>query len=186
MFDAAGKQVVDTGLVADITVDENNIAFVAQIFCFDLSFFGVDIADQLIYFTPKVGLKTSETSSLAAGALILALPEIDDESPLVGVLYGVGTFGKPDASLTVGLGYGFVDDDFAEKPMLMVRGEKRFARRISFVSVKWIIPGADQPLISYGLRFFGEGLSVDLALLNTIGEDMIFPGIPYVDFVFNF
>ncbi len=147
---------------------------------------GVDIGDQLLYFTPKVGVKTSETSSLAAGALILALPEIDDESPLVGILYGVGTFGKPDASLTVGLGYGFVDDEFAEKPMLMVGGEKRFSRRVSFVSENWIIPGADQPLISYGFRFFGEGISVDLALLNTLGDDMIFPGLPYVDFVFNF
>jgi len=53
---------------------------------------GVDIDDQVFYFTPKFGLKTSHNSNIAAGALILALPEIDDKSPAVGILYGVGTY----------------------------------------------------------------------------------------------
>lgn len=34
--------------------------------------------------------------------------------------------------------------------------------------------------------FFGESLSVDVALVNLLGEDAILPGFPYVDFVFNF
>ncbi|UCE05773.1 MAG: hypothetical protein JSW07_19615 [bacterium] len=50
----------------------------------------------------------------------------------------------------------------------------------------WLLPGVDNPLISYDMRFFGEKLSVDLALINVIGDGIIFPGIPYVDFVFNF
>lgn len=87
---------------------------------------------------------------------------------------------------STGFGYGFVDSDFAEKPMLMLGGEKRLSRRIAFVSENWILPGVDQPLISYGFRFFGEKLSVDLALINTLGEDAIFPGFPYIDFVVNF
>ena len=147
---------------------------------------GVDIDDQVFYFTPKIGIKTSRKTSIAAGALILALPEIDDESPLVGILYGVGTFGEADGSLTVGLGYGFVEDEVADKPMVMLGGEKRFSRRLSFVSENWIFPEVDQPLVSYGIRFFGEGMSVDLALFNVLGEDTIFPGVPWVDFVFNF
>ena len=147
---------------------------------------GVDIDNQIFYFTPKFGLKTSHNSNIAAGALILALPEIDDRSPVVGLLCGVGTFGDPDGSLTVGLGYGFVEDEIVDKPMFMIGGEKRISRRVSFVSENWVFPEVDQPLVSGGFRFFGEGLSVDLALINTIGEDTIFPGIPWVDFVFNF
>ena len=44
-----------------------------------------------------------------------------------------------------------------------------------------------QCLISYGLRFFGEKLSVDLAFMNvpTTGE-YFFPGLPYIDFVVKF
>lgn len=147
---------------------------------------GVDIGDQIFYFTPKFGIKSSRNSNIAAGALIIALPEIDNESPVVGIVYGVGTFGDPDGSLTVGLGYGFVEDEIADKPMFMMGGEKRLSRRVSFVSENWIFPDVDEPLVSAGFRFFGEGISVDLALFNVLGEDTFFPGIPWVDFVFNF
>ncbi len=147
---------------------------------------GVDPGNQVFYFTPKIGLKTSPNSNIAAGALLIAIPEIDNESPLVGILYGVGTFGDTDGSLTVGLGYGFVDDQLADKPMFMLGGEKRLSRRVSFVSENWIFPGADFPVVSYGFRFFGQGLSVDLALFNALGEEGFFPGLPWIDFVFNF
>ena len=146
----------------------------------------VDLNDQIFYFTPKIGLKASPNTNFAAGALIIALPEVDDESPLVGILYGVGTFGSADGGLTIGLGYGFVDDQVADKPMFMIGGEKRFARRISFISENWILPGVEVPLISYGFRFFGEGISVDLGLFNSMGNNLFFPGFPWVDFVVNF
>jgi len=149
---------------------------------------GVGLYDQMFFFTPKIGLKAAENVSFAAGALLVNVPDVfdDDGSLFVGIVYGVGTFGTSDKSFTVGLGYGFVEGDFAEKPMVMLGGEIRFARRMSFVTENWIFPGLDQPLISYGIRFFGEKLSVDLALLNFLGDWAIFPGVPYIDFVFNF
>ena len=42
-----------------------------------------------------------------------------------------------------------------------------------------------QGVLSYGIRFLGEKLSVDLALWNPTG-DFIFPGIPYVAFAVKF
>jgi len=147
----------------------------------------VGLENQLFYFTPKIGLPAVGKVKLAAGALLFKIPDFDDGgSPLVGILYGVGTVGSTDQSLTFGLGYGFVDNDLAEKPMVMIGGEKRLSRKIALVSENWVIPGADQPLVSYGVRFFGEKLSVDLAFLSTIGDDMFFSGIPYIDFVMNF
>ena len=146
-----------------------------------------EIGNQICYFMPKVGLVSSEKISVAAGALLIKMPDFDDDdSPLVGVLYGVSTIGKPDANFTFGAGFGFVDSDFADKPMVTLGGEKRVSRRVSLVTENWIFPGVDQPLISYGIRLMGEKLSVDLALFNTVGEDMLFPGFPYIDFVFNF
>jgi hypothetical protein len=147
----------------------------------------IDIDENILYFTPKVGLISNDKFSLSTGALIIKLPSFDDEElPFVGILYGVGTSSGTNASLTFGLGYGFENSDFADKPMVMIGGEVRTARNISLVTENWILPGVDQPLISYGLRFFGEKLSVDLAFINTAGEGMIFPGIPYIDFVYNF
>lgn len=144
---------------------------------------GLDIDEQLFYLTPKVGIKATETLDLAVGALLVNVPD-DDET--VGILYGVGTFGNENIDFTIGFGYGFVDSDLAEKPMIMLGFEGRTSRRTAFVSENWIFPGVDNPLISYGFRFFGEKIAVDLAFVNILGEDAIFPGIPYVDFIYNF
>jgi hypothetical protein len=138
---------------------------------------------QIYYLSPKVGLVSTDDDAISLGALFVGLP---GDAPSVGAVYGVGTFGGNDGSITGGLGYGFVDWKLADRPVLLVGGEQRLARRVSFVTENFIIPGVDQPLVSYGVRFFGEALSVDLALLNTIGDNMIFPGIPYVDFVYKF
>jgi hypothetical protein len=149
---------------------------------------GANMSEQIYYFTPKIGLKAGEKIHVAVGALVIKVPDFDDEdeSPLAGILYGVGTYGHPDASLTFGLGYGFVDNELADKPLILIGGEKRLSRRIGFVSENFIFPGVDNPMVSYGIRFFGEKLSVDLALWNTLGKDALFPGFPYIDFVYSF
>lgn len=149
----------------------------------------VSIDKQLWFLTPKMGIAVNDELSLAVGALIIAIPDIDDDvgSPLVGGIYGVGTYGSLDNNLTLGIGYGFADGELADKPILIVGAQTRLSQRISFVSENWILPGVDaeDPFVSYGLRFFGEKLSVDLAFINSLTSG-IFPGVPYVDFVFNF
>jgi hypothetical protein len=149
---------------------------------------GLGLNKQIYYFTPKIGLATSKNSCLALGALIISIPHkvFDENVPAFGVLYGVGTYGGPDASISGGLGFGFVDDKVGRKPVVMLGGEKRISRRISLVSENWILPGADNSIVSYGLRFFGENISVDLGFITPAGNDFIFPGVPWVDFVFNF
>ena len=49
----------------------------------------------------------------------------------------------------------------------------------------WIVPRTD-PVVSYGFRFFGQKMSVDLGLVNVLCKEAIFPGAPYIDFVFKF
>ncbi|MBU8932428.1 MAG: hypothetical protein KOO62_00330 [candidate division Zixibacteria bacterium] len=152
---------------------------------------GLGLDRQLFFFTPKIGISASENLSLAAGALILKIPDWDDwdngdNSPTVGIMYGVGTYGTADASLTGGLGFGFVDSEIAEKPMILFGAEARAGRRTAFVTENWVIPEVENILMSYGIRFFGESLSIDLAFITPFGEDFFFPGVPYIDFVFNF
>jgi len=149
---------------------------------------GVGIENQIFYFTPKIGLVTSETINFAVGALILAIPDFDDQgdSPFVGSFYGVGTFGPPDHSFTIGLGYGFVEGDLANKPIVFFGADLRMTRTIAFVTENFIFPEVDDPLVSYGLRFFGEKLCVDLSFFNPLSDEAIFPGFPYIDFVVNF
>lgn len=143
---------------------------------------GISMSDQVFYVTPKIGGQINDNLNLAAGTLLLS---ISSENETAGILYGVATYGKTDASLTLGLGYGFINGDLAARPVIMFGGEKRLTRRMTFVSENWIYPG-EAPLISYGFRFFGESLSVGLAAINTLGEGFTFPGVPYLDFAINF
>ena len=143
----------------------------------------VGLDKQIYYLTPKVKLKSIGRLDFAAGALVLKLP---DNSAVVGVAYGLGTYGNDDVSVSLGLGYGFVGSHVADKPLVMLGGEKRISRRTALVTENWVVPGEGEPLVSYGVRFFGEDMSFDLAFMNLLGEDAVFPGIPYIDFVFKF
>jgi hypothetical protein len=141
------------------------------------------IPDQFFYFTPKVGINMDNVA-LASGILIAGLA--GEDAPLVEILYGVATLGSADNNATAGFGYGYVDWDFAEKPFLMLGGQHRVSHRVSLVSENWILPGLDEPILSGGFRFFGEALSVDLAMIIPVGAGGDWPVIPYIDFVVRF
>ena len=141
---------------------------------------GEDLDEQILLFTPKVGIKTSKKMDLAIGALVVKLPE----STSAGILYGVSTFGSLDKSVTFGLGYGYFDDELADKPIVVLGGETRTSRSISLVTENWLIPEKDTPVLSFGLRFFGEKLSADFALIFPLEKDVF--TFPYIDFVYKF
>jgi len=145
----------------------------------------VRIEDQVYYFTPKVGIISEEKFNFAVGALFIStnLFEDDDDNFISTSLYGVGTFGTEDKSLSIGVGFGVAGEEMITKPLIMVGGDFRLSRRLSFVTENWLIPGMD-PIISYGLRFMGKKMSIDLGFVNSLNRP-IFPGIPYVDFVFK-
>jgi len=142
---------------------------------------GLDLDKQVLLFTPKIGIKTSKKIDLALGALMMKLPE---DAPNIGILYGVSTFGSLDKSITVGLGYGYFDDKLADKPIIVLGGETRTSRNISLVTENWLIPEKDTPILSLGLRFFGQKLSADFALFFPL-ESEVFT-VPYIDFVYKF
>ena len=142
---------------------------------------GLDLDEQILVFTPKVGITTSKKMNLAIGALVIKPPE--DISTL-GILYGVSTFGTLDKSFTFGLGYGYAEDELADKPMIVLGGETRTSRSVSLVTENWIVPEKDEPILSFGLRFFGEKLSADFALIFPMEEDVFI--FPYIDFVYKF
>ena len=147
--------------------------------------------NNIYYITPKVGLIQSPNVNVAAGAFFgFAGWDLDGDEDVgsFGILYGVGTFGSSDGHLTIGSGLGYGGGDFADRPIVMIGGEKRMSRRTSFVTENYLLPGESNAAISYGIRFFGEKLSVDLAFWNAFGSDVepIFPGIPYLAFAFKF
>ena len=149
------------------------------------------LGDNVMFVMPKLGVVRSPTFNVAVGGLVAVMPNLDDEfenrTSTLGIGYAVATAGSPDASVTGGIGYGFVGSDLADRPLVMLGATKRLSRRTAFVSENYIVPDADGALVSYGFRFFGERMAVDLAFWNIAGgEDSIpFPGIPYVAFTIH-
>ncbi|MGH7678484.1 MAG: hypothetical protein ACRENU_08470 [Gemmatimonadaceae bacterium] len=147
---------------------------------------GVDLEEQLLYFTPKVGVVKTEKFNAAVGALYVTVPSFDDGAAreTAGMLYGVGTWGTADDSFTAGLGYGFANDQLARSPAVLLGGEVRAAPRVSLVTENYLIPGGIM-LLGGGLRFMGRGLSVDLALFAAAGEGGGGCCFPFLGFVYS-
>jgi len=149
------------------------------------------------YLLPKVGVALGEYVSLSAGAVAVQGFGQEGFNPTLLLGYGVGTFGRPDVSISVGAGYGvsrLYTQGLEEKTMFystpgfMLGGELRVTRKIALVTENYFIRewGNYRPVISYGMRFFGETFSLEGAFIYT--KDLIdeFLGFPFASIVYNF
>ena len=153
-----------------------------------------DFTDNALFIMPKIGVVATPKFNLAVGALAGWVgAAFDDDNGTdggnasFGVVYAVGTAGSPDASVSFGTGLAYAGGNFADHPVAMLGADTRLSRRISFVTENYLIPNEEvSAVVSYGLRFFGEKLSADLAFWYVPGENISFPGIPYVAFSVKF
>ncbi|HUQ98135.1 MAG TPA: hypothetical protein VM166_01695 [Gemmatimonadaceae bacterium] len=137
-------------------------------------------SDQVYYFTPKIGVSFSDRVHVATGVLVAGT-----QGGTGGIYYAVGSVGDGNSSVTIGGGYGFAGGKIESKPVGMLGAEHRISRRIGIVTENYLLPVSDDNVLySFGLRFMGEKLTTDLALVNVAGSGII--GVPYVDFVFRF
>lgn len=145
--------------------------------------------NNVFYLTPKVGLVERPNFALATGALIgvAGFQDLEPRDRSFGIAYGVATAGPPDHHLDLGLGWGYAGGELSGDPAVMLGGSTRISRRTALVTENYMVPSVSKDaLISYGVRFFGEKLSVDLAFFNVTGQDFLFPGVPYIAFAVKF
>jgi hypothetical protein len=164
------------------------------------------LTDQAFYLAPRLAWTLSGKAALSTGALYTRAGGYQ-----AAVAFGLGTFGSPDASLTVGLGLAATRDDegeeefdpqtgtwrfrpsrweFRDAPIVLVGGNKRLSRRMALISENWLFLGqgfrlSRQPF-GLGLRFFGDRLSADVGVI-LVGEvlESGFP-IPWLSFSYHF
>jgi hypothetical protein len=168
--------------------------------------------EPIFLVTPKVGWEVHKDWNVGAGILYLSLPGFDDDEGYydeygnyvenedskrssAGIAYGIATYGDIERNVTLGLGWGFFEGDIASQPIITLNGMIRVRENMSLVTENWFIPFGEDfevrttyyELMSYGVRFFGKKLSVDLGFLNNrdLAKALII-GIPYVDFVVKF
>jgi hypothetical protein len=144
------------------------------------------------YLNPKASFKVANNIYLG-GTILYAntIRTIDDFGGLA-TLNGSFTYGNKNNNITATVGWGSSDGEFSSKPLITISGMTRVSKRIGFVSENWLLPNASDNggyygVYSYGIRFLGEKISIDLAFLNNkdIAPKIII-GIPWLDFVINF
>lgn len=140
------------------------------------------------YLTPKATFEINDKWRAGGGLLYANVVGIDEDFSGLGIGYGIVTYGNSDDNATLGIGYGFVDGELSSKPVITLSGMKRVSRRIGLVTENWLVPtDSYYGVLSYGIRFMGERLTVDLAFINNRDiAEAITIGIPYVDFVIKF
>jgi hypothetical protein len=150
---------------------------------------GIALSDNLFYLLPKYTVFDAPRTRVALGALVGFLPfnsEANDEVTSAGLLYAVGTAGTRESNVSLGVAWGYADDELTNTPGIMLGGQGRVSRRVSLISENWFIPvdGETEGVVSYGLRFLGENLSVDLAWVTALGQRGV--GAPWLGFAFRF
>ena len=114
-----------------------------------------------------------------------------DDLPTYGLLYAVGTAtAGENTSVTGGAAIGFAEGEFARHPALMLGLEQQVSNSIKFISENYLIPQSGAGLIvSGGIRFFGDRLAADLALVTAseiLSEGGGFPFVPWLGFAYNY
>ena len=143
---------------------------------------GIDIAENVFYLTPKIGLYASENVNIAVGSFTGWSGAVTDDATSFGILYGVSTFGSEDRNFSAGLGYAYYNDEVANSPLVLGGFKLRLSRGTAFISENYILPEAEGGLISFGLRFFGERIAGDVGLVRYVGggDDGQGLGIPFI------
>jgi hypothetical protein len=144
------------------------------------------------YINPKASFKIANNFYAGGNILYLnSIRTIEDFSGLA-TFNGFATYGNNNNNITCALGWGMANGEFSTKPVITISGMARVSKRVGFVSENWILPGTNidgnyYGIFSYGIRFMGEKISVDLAFLNNadIASEIII-GVPWLDFIFNF
>jgi hypothetical protein len=130
------------------------------------------------WITPKLQVFDNERSQLSVGVF-----HVLDGGADGGIAYGVGTFGRQDASFTIGVGLAYAGSD-ERAGVLMVGGERQVSRSVKLITENYIWKGGEG-IASGGIRFFGDKLSADLGLAIPLGTDFVFV-FPVVNFVYVF
>lgn len=150
---------------------------------------GVD--DQLYYFNGKFNFLNKKDINVSAGIFYTNVTS-GESGDGVTVVYGNGTYGTKEASLTLGLGLSFnKGESSGQYPLIIVGGEVKVSNSAKLISENWIptYPHSGQ-LYSFGVRFYGKKLAGDFGLfmpLSSDGKTMEgFPFIPWLGFNYNF
>jgi hypothetical protein len=125
-----------------------------------------------VWLTPKISIPVVRNKfNVGAGALLGTI--IGEEGTNFGLLYATTTFGTRDKNVTLGLGYGLLNGEFAELPAVNISTMLRTGKRGYFISENYFIPSDPTlVLISLGGRSIIQKVGLDYGLIIPFPEDL--------------
>jgi len=141
-----------------------------------------------IWITPKVSIPIKKDKvNVGLGALVGTV--VGEEGTGFGLAYGVTTFGSRDKNVNIGLGYGFVDGEWANTPTITMSAMIRTGRRGYFVTENYLLDAGESNfvLLSLGGRVVWSRISLDFGGFIPAGGDVdTFIIVPWLGFVVPF
>jgi len=135
------------------------------------------------WLTPKV--QVAKTDFLQASVGVLHVANLPGHN--FGIAYGVATIGEADSAFTFGGGYAYTrgdeHEDHGGAPVMMLGLERRISNRTKVITENYFF--GDGGIVSGGIRFLGDKLTVDIGLFSPLGAGAFFAG-PVVNFVRKF
>lgn len=133
------------------------------------------------YVGPKLLVYRSPSVHASVGTLAFFF-----DNEMVGVAYGVGTFGNTDKALSTGIGYFYSGDEVLNKPAFMLGGETRVGRRMKLITENYVLPDAVGVIWSGGVRIIGDAFNTEVAVAGVTDGDEAFCCMPLINFSYSF
>ena len=133
------------------------------------------------YLGPKLQVYRTPTAQASVGTLAFFF-----EDEMIGIAYGVGTFGNADDAFSAGIGYFYSGDEVVNDPAFMFGGETRISRRMKLISENYILPDAVGFVWSGGTRIIGDRFNAEVGVMGVAAGDEAFCCLPLVNFSYSF
>jgi len=150
-----------------------------------LFFFGG--APTPVFGTAKFSIPVKEDKINLGGGVIFGTV-LGEEDTGVGIFYGLSTFGTPDNNVTVGLGYGMANGEWASSPIINFNGMFRVTSRGYFITENYLLTDGSESvfIMTLGGRWIIKKAALDYGLVIPIGDIGEFIAIPWLGFTVPF
>lgn len=134
------------------------------------------------WIVPKLSLPVvKDKFNVGTGAFLGTI--IGEDTGVFGLLYGTTTFGSRDQNISIGLAYGFAQDDWLDIPVINISGMVRTGPRGYLITENYAITveGEFVLLISAGGRSIIRNIGLDYSLWIPVGSDIdTFVALPFL------
>jgi hypothetical protein len=141
-------------------------------------FISTVLGSPIWFLTPKVGFDLSENIHVGSGFIMAGFA--DEGTATLG--YGVFTLGQSETNLSIGVGYGLIDQELSDYPVIMISGTHRISKSIALLSENYVIPNSFYFGI-HGIRILSRKNSFDIGAIIIPEIGSVIPALPYVGYV---